>query len=121
VPIAQNFVDNWMPSPEHWSKSECCAPFLRYREHKKFAGIEIGIVGHSCLCGRFCTNLVGCKIRPGVIRGSRVVGRVLRVFLVTWPDANSDVRIACQYGYRQICQVSSGRQNSRFGWINKHE
>jgi hypothetical protein len=121
VPIAQNFVDSWMPSPAHWSKSECWVRFLRYHEHKQFAGIGIGIVGKSCLCGRFGTNLVGCKIGLGVVGGSRVVRWAVRVCFVTLRYVKSDVRIACQCRYREICQLSSWRQNSRFGWINKHE
>jgi hypothetical protein len=50
-----------------------------------------------------------------------VVGRALRVFLVTLPDVNSDVPITCQFRYRAICQVSSRKQTARFGWINKQE
>jgi hypothetical protein len=123
VLIAQNFVDSRMRSPAHWSKSERWVPFLRYHEHKQFSGIGIGIgiVGKLSLCGRFGTNIVGCKIGLGVVRGSRVVGRALRVFLVTWLYVKSDVRIACQCRYREICQISSRRQNIRFGWINKYD
>jgi hypothetical protein len=66
---------------------------------------------------------VGCKIGLGVIRGSRVVRRAVRVCFVTLLYVKSDVRIACQSRYREICQVSSRRQrqNARFGWINKQE
>jgi hypothetical protein len=64
---------------------------------------------------------VGCKIGQGILRGFRVVGRALRVFLVTLPCVNSDVRMACQSRYGEICQVSSRMQNARFGWINKQE
>jgi hypothetical protein len=121
VPIAENFVDSRMPSPAHRLKWGCCVPFLRYHDHKQFAGIGIGIVGKSCLCGRFSTNLVGYKIGRGVVRGSRVVRRVVRVCFATLLDVKSDVRIACQCRYREICQVSSWMQNIRFGWSNKQQ
>jgi hypothetical protein len=121
VLITQNFVGSRMPSPTHWSKSECCVPFRRYHEHKQFAGIGIGIVGKLCLCGKFGTNLMRCKIPRGVRRGFRVVGWALRVLLVTLPRVKSDLRIACQCRYREKCQVLSRRErkNARFGWINK--
>jgi hypothetical protein len=63
---------------------------------------------------------VGYNIGLGVIRRSRVVGPVLRVFLVTFLYVKSDVQIARQCRYLEICQASSRRQNARFDWINKH-
>jgi hypothetical protein len=59
------------------------------------------------------------KIGIGVERGSRVVRRAVRVCFVTLLYVKSDIGIAFRCRYREICQVSSRRQNIRFDWINK--
>jgi hypothetical protein len=96
-------------------------PFWDVTTIKKLACIGNKIVGKSCLCGRFGTNLVACKILRGVVRGYPVVTRTRRLFPATLSRVQSKRRIPRQCHDREIRQLSSRRQNARFGCINKQE
>jgi hypothetical protein len=67
--------------------------------------------------------IMGRKIMRGVVRGSRVVARALRLFLAALSPVTSNGRIPRECHNREIRQLSSQRQrqNARFGWINKQE